>query len=55
MKIDKETCVGCGACVGACPVNAISFDGDGKAEINLDICIQCGTCVGTCPVNAISE
>lgn len=55
MQINKDTCVGCGSCVGACPVNAISMDGDGKAVINQETCIKCGTCIGICPVNAISE
>lgn len=55
MKIDSSTCVGCGSCVGACPVNAISFDSNGKAVIDQEICIKCGTCLGSCPVDAISE
>ena len=51
--IDKNKCISCGACVSACPVNAIEFDEDGKAKINTDICIHCGTCQAICPVNAI--
>ncbi len=52
-KIDKETCVGCGACVDSCPVSAIKLEGD-KAEIAEGECIECGACVGTCPCEAIS-
>ncbi|MGN0961790.1 MAG: 4Fe-4S binding protein [Christensenellales bacterium] len=55
MLVDSNTCVGCGTCVGACPVNAISFDANGKAVIDQEICIHCGTCEGVCPVNAISH
>lgn len=55
MVVDKGTCIGCGTCVGSCPVNAISFDSDGKANIDQGTCIHCGTCAGVCPVNAISE
>ena len=55
MKVDANTCVGCGSCIGACPVNAISFDANGKAVIDQETCVKCGTCVGACPVNAISE
>ena len=46
-----EECIGCGACVDACPVGAIAM-GDGKAEINADPCIDCGSCAATCPVEA---
>ena len=54
VKVDKNTCIGCGTCVAVCPVNAISFEG-GKAKIDQDKCIKCGTCVSVCPVNAISN
>jgi ferredoxin len=52
-KINKETCIGCGACVGSCPVSAISLDGSGKATVDASKCIECGACAGSCPVNAI--
>lgn len=51
--IDKNKCIGCGACVGICPVGAISFDDNGKADIDTGKCIKCGTCEATCPVEAI--
>ena len=50
--VDKEICTGCEACVGVCPVEAITMQ-DGKAVIN-DTCIDCGVCVDQCPVKAIS-
>ncbi len=46
-----EECIGCGACVDACPVGAISMD-DAKATISADACIDCGSCAATCPVEA---
>ncbi len=55
VTVNKELCIGCGACVGVCPVSALSMDGDGKAECNPETCIDCGACVGTCPVSAISQ
>lgn len=51
--IDKNKCVSCGTCLNACPVNAISFDKNGKAVIDPKLCIKCGTCQAVCPVNAI--
>ena len=38
-KISDE-CIGCGACMDACPVGAIS-EADGKCVINADECIDC--------------
>ena len=54
VKIDKYTCIGCGACVDVCPVQALSLE-DGKAKCDEGTCIDCGACIGTCPVQAISE
>ncbi|MDP2173039.1 MAG: 4Fe-4S binding protein [Candidatus Cloacimonadaceae bacterium] len=54
VTIDKEACIGCGACVDICPVSALLME-DGKAVVDEDTCIDCGACIGTCPVVAISE
>ena len=54
MNVDKDTCIGCGAGAGVCPVEALAFDDDGKMECDKDTCIGCQACVGTCPVEAIS-
>jgi len=50
----NDSCVNCGACVGACPVNAIS-SGNPTHVINQETCIGCGVCVSECPVEAIIE
>lgn len=52
IKVVLEKCTGCGACVHACPVEAICMV-DGKAVIDYDLCILCGACVEACPVDAI--
>lgn len=51
--VNKQKCIGCGTCVAICPVGAISFGKDGKAEIDPKKCIHCGACQASCPVDAI--
>ena len=48
----NDNCISCGACVGDCPVDAIS-EGDPIYVINAETCIDCGACQPTCPVDAI--
>lgn len=50
-KISADECLGCGACAGECPVEAIS-EKDGTYVIDADKCIDCGSCAGVCPVGA---
>ena len=54
LKIDVKACIGCGACVNACPFGAMKMV-DGKAVVNPDLCTLCGACVGACPVSAITR
>ena len=49
--IISDECIGCMACAGECPVEAI-VEKDGKAFIDKDACIECGACAGVCPVEA---
>ena len=51
--VNKDECVGCEACVSACPNEAISMQ-DGVAHVDEGACIDCGICVDECPNEAIS-
>ncbi len=52
--IITDKCIKCDACLGICPVEAIS-SGDDINVIDKDTCISCGSCAGECPVEAIVE
>jgi len=59
IRIITENCVGCAACVKACPFAAIEMqDSDDApkgslAVIDLDKCTLCGACVEACKFEAI--
>ncbi|MEA3347982.1 MAG: 4Fe-4S dicluster domain-containing protein [Pseudomonadota bacterium] len=60
--VSESDCNGCGKCVTACPVEAMSLvsannPADPKmkvAKLNEDLCLGCGVCVRTCTKNNIS-
>jgi electron transfer flavoprotein alpha subunit len=53
LEIDKSRCIGCGACVVECPVDALDLV-DGIVVVNHEKCIRCGKCVRVCPANALN-
>jgi len=51
-KTDLDTCTGCGLCVDACPVNAVTMH-DNLPVVDEEWCIGCGVCGRPCPVSAV--
>jgi Fe-S-cluster-containing hydrogenase component 2 len=49
VVVRKGSCIRCGACVAACPVDGIATDHFG----DIYICIHCGLCVPFCPQNCL--
>jgi ferredoxin len=55
-EVHTETCVGCGKCVGICPVEAMTLvsandphnPNKKTAKLQENICLGCGLCVGAC-------
>jgi formate hydrogenlyase subunit 6/NADH:ubiquinone oxidoreductase subunit I len=52
-QVDVERCVGCGACVGVCPFEAMTLS-DGLAAIDAARCMGCGVCVPACTQGALA-
>ena len=55
FKINKDKCIGCGACVGACPTGSVKIEEDNKAVIDQETCEQCGQCKEACAFDAIDK
>ncbi|NMC20346.1 MAG: 4Fe-4S binding protein [Thermogutta sp.] len=51
--VNTETCNGCGECVQACPLDAITIQNE-KAVVDADVCGDCGACVDVCPTQSIT-
>ncbi len=51
--IRQDMCVGCGMCLKACSVNAITGEKKQPHHIDNTLCIQCGSCFDVCKFNAV--
>ncbi len=50
VRLDRDTCSSCGACVKACTIAALQWDEEERVPIP---CIHCGQCVKYCPNGVI--
>ena len=46
-------CIGCLACIDACPENALTMTADRGVVTNFEACTMCGRCADVCPTGAM--
>ena len=52
--IDEAACIGCTACIRACPVDAIMGAAKQMHTVVSPLCTGCELCIAPCPVDCIS-
>lgn len=54
LRLDRETCIGCGLCLTVCPHTVFELQAGTANIVDLDSCMECGACALNCPVKAIA-
>jgi dissimilatory sulfite reductase (desulfoviridin) alpha/beta subunit len=54
-RITDIPCSGCGACVAACPDDAIRLDDSPSPRIDSSLCMRCGRCIAACPTGTLAQ
>lgn len=55
LKVDRDACTLCLACIGSCPESALLDNPDSPQLRFIERnCVQCGLCLKTCPEQAIT-
>ena len=52
-SVESDNCTGCGACLKACPNEAITGQAKELHSINQDVCTKCGICKDVCKFEAV--
>jgi anaerobic sulfite reductase subunit C len=53
-QVTAEACSGCGACIDACPDEAIHLDDAPRPVIDSGLCLACGQCTRACPTDTLA-
>ena len=53
IAVTGPECVACGACVKACPVDALSVPRGLRSVVDTSRCLGCGKCAKACPAGVI--
>lgn len=46
--VDPQKCIGCAACIRACPIPSANRSDGSVVHVNHDECIHCGECIKSC-------
>ena len=54
LRIDAESCSGCGSCVTVCPHGVLALARKKVVINDRDHCMECGACATNCPTGAVT-